>query len=75
MLGFKKKVMLRKEEDERLYVQLESIKEMLDYKRNLLAHSVDPSEDVLAEVKRAEVLYSLLLREARVRHERKPRMR
>ncbi|WP_054708377.1 YaaL family protein [Bacillus sp. JCM 19041] len=75
MLGFRKKRMLRKEEDDRLYIQMESIKERLDYTKRLVEHSVDPSEEILGEVKRVEMLYSLLLREARVRHVRKPKMR
>lgn len=71
MLGFRKKGVLRKEEEATLYEMLERQKESIDYQKKLLAHSVDPSEELLNQLKRAEALYSLLLREARVRHRRK----
>ncbi|WP_255301236.1 YaaL family protein [Bacillus sp. Marseille-P3800] len=71
MIGIRKKGMLWKEEDQRLYEYVDSLKEQLDYKRGLLDHSLDASDDMHAEVQRAEVLYSFLLREARIRYERK----
>lgn len=71
MLGFKKKGLQWKEEDERLYGHLDLLRERLDYKKKLLAHSIDVSDEMLIEVKRSEMLYSMLLREARIRHSRK----
>ncbi|GAF23860.1 MULTISPECIES: YaaL family protein [Shouchella] len=71
MIGKRKKGALRKEEDQRLYYYVDAMKEQLDYKRGLLEHSLDASEDMHFDVQRAEMLYSFLLREARVRHERK----
>ncbi|GAF15333.1 hypothetical protein JCM19046_4521 [Bacillus sp. JCM 19046] len=71
MLGFKKKGLQWKEENERLYGHLDLVRERLEYKKKLLNHSIDVSDEVLIEVKRSEMIYSLLLREARIRHNRK----
>ncbi|SDC72562.1 YaaL family protein [Shouchella lonarensis] len=70
MLQFKKRGRLRKEEDERLLEHMDMLKQMLDYKRGILAHSVVIPEEVCMQKKRDEALYSMLLREARTRHQR-----
>ncbi|MEN0641601.1 YaaL family protein [Alkalicoccobacillus gibsonii] len=71
---FRKKGKLRMEENERLLNHIEVTKERYDNQRQLLEHSVDPSEDVIARMKLTEAKYSFLLREARIRHARRDKL-
>ncbi|WP_059106122.1 YaaL family protein [Shouchella shacheensis] len=67
---FRKKGLLRKEEDARLVNDFNTLKAKVDSQRQLLAQSVDPSDDVIKQQKLTEALYSFLHKEARVRHAR-----
>ncbi|TWI52858.1 YaaL family protein [Halalkalibacter nanhaiisediminis] len=64
---FRKRQKLRKLENSQLLMQIEGHKHRLDSQKNLIAHSVDPSDDVLQRTNITEALYSFLLREARQR--------
>ncbi|MCM2676478.1 YaaL family protein [Shouchella plakortidis] len=68
---FRKKGKLRMEENERLLNHIEVTKERYDNQRQLIEHSVDPSEDVISRMKLTEAKYSFLIREARIRRARK----
>jgi hypothetical protein len=68
---FFKRKKLREDENNNLYWQLEVQKRKLDNQKELLKHSVDPSEDVLYRTKVTESIYSFLLREARISHRKK----
>lgn len=71
---FRKKGKLRREENERLFYIIETLKERYDLQRQLIEHSVDPSDDVILRMKLTEAKYSLLLREARIRNARMNRL-
>ena len=64
---FRRKGWLRHEHDERLLVQLESLKENWMIQKNIIEKSVEPSDEVLFELKLAESKYFFLLREAKTR--------
>jgi hypothetical protein len=64
---FRKKGKLRQEFDEKLLHQLESLKEDWMRQKRLIEKSIDPTEDVLNDLKIAESKYFFLLREAKQR--------
>ncbi len=64
---FKKKGRIRKAENRRLVDEIEHQKHLLMTQRELVAKSVDPSEDVLLKLKLTEAKYLFLLKEARIR--------
>lgn len=64
---FRRKGWLRNEHDERLLVQLESLKEHWMIQKSIIEKSVEPSDEVLFELKLAESKYFFLLREAKTR--------
>nr|WP_309101787.1 YaaL family protein [Fredinandcohnia onubensis] len=64
---FKKKGKLRQEYNQELFSQLEIAKKEWMRQKNLIEKSVDPSDDVLNELKVAETKYFFLLREAKRR--------
>jgi len=64
---FKKKGKLRQEYNQELFSQLELAKKEWMRQKNLIEKSVEPSDDVLNELKVAETKYFFLLREAKRR--------
>ncbi|MFS0865609.1 YaaL family protein [Fredinandcohnia sp. 179-A 10B2 NHS] len=64
---FKKKGWLRNEFDDKLLSQLETTKQEWMRQKNLIEKSVEPSDDVLNELKVAETKYFFLLKEAKNR--------
>ncbi|GAF67157.1 hypothetical protein BTS2_4066 [Bacillus sp. TS-2] len=71
---FRKKGKIRKEEDERLLIAIEQMKQKYDNHRHYLDHSFDPTDDSRNQMKLVESLYSFLIREARIRRVRKDRL-
>jgi hypothetical protein len=67
ILLFRRKGWLRKEFDEKLLIQLEELREQWIRQKNLVEKSMEPSEEVLIELKMAELKYLYLLREAKKR--------
>ncbi len=65
---FRRKGKLRRETDQKLWDSLNTLKE--DWMRNklLVEKSVDPSVDLLNDLKTSEAKYFYLVREAKVRH-------
>jgi hypothetical protein len=64
---FRRKGWLRNNHDEKLIDQLESLKEHWMVQKNIIEKSVEPSDEVLYELKLAESKYFFLLREAKTR--------
>ncbi|MCF6139615.1 YaaL family protein [Pseudalkalibacillus berkeleyi] len=64
---FRRKGRLRKEANERLLNAIESVRSEWLTKKELIENSVEPSEQVLYEVKLAKAKYFFLLKEAKVR--------
>ncbi|MHC0039601.1 YaaL family protein [Pseudoneobacillus sp. C159] len=64
---FRKKGWLRKEYDEKLLIQLETLKQHRQYQKNLLEKCLDPSNEVMMELKLIEAKYFFLLKEAKKR--------
>ncbi|MFC4324334.1 YaaL family protein [Litchfieldia salsa] len=64
---FRKKGKLRKEFDEILLHQVESLKDEWMRQKRLIEKSIDPAEDVLNDLRIAESKYFFLLREAKQR--------
>ncbi|MEH7387795.1 YaaL family protein [Bacillus sp. JJ1521] len=64
---FKKKGKLRKQFNQELFSQLEIAKKEWMRQKSLIEKSVEPSDDVLSELKVAETKYFFLLREAKRR--------
>ncbi|MDF0729001.1 YaaL family protein [Cytobacillus sp. S13-E01] len=64
---FRKKGWLRNEYDEKLLIQLEALKENWMQQKNIIERSVEPSDEVLFELKISETKYFFLLREAKMR--------
>ncbi|SDJ31668.1 YaaL family protein [Natribacillus halophilus] len=60
-----KKQKIRKKEEERLYQLISRQKEKCQRQEELLAKSIDPSDEVLTQMKMEEAKYRFLLREAR----------
>ncbi|TSB44647.1 YaaL family protein [Alkalicoccobacillus porphyridii] len=71
---FRKRGKLRREENDQLFYHIETLKERYDLQRQLIEHSVDPSDDVISRMKLSEAKYSFLLREARIRKARMNRL-
>ncbi|WP_018923324.1 YaaL family protein [Salsuginibacillus kocurii] len=69
-MRFRKK-RIRKKENERLLYYLKHLKAERERHHSFLAHSVDPTPDVMAQVKIIEAKYMFLLREARRRNKNK----
>ena len=65
---FRRKGWLRKEYDERLLQELVCLKQNWLAKKALIERCVDPSLELILEVKMAEVKYFSLFREAKARH-------
>ncbi|WP_261134757.1 YaaL family protein [Bacillus sp. Marseille-Q3570] len=65
---FSRKGRLRKEANERLLNSIEAIRTEWLTKKDLIENSVEPSEQVLYEVKLAKAKYFFLLREAKIRN-------
>lgn len=65
---FRRKGKLRRETDQKLWDALNTLKE--DWMRNklLVEKSIDPSVDLLNDLKTSEAKYFYLVREAKVRH-------
>lgn len=68
----KRKGYLRKQVKELLLEDLGYIKDDWIRQREIVEKSIDPSENVLYELKKAEVKYFFLLREAKVLFSDKP---
>ncbi len=64
---FKKKGKLRKEFSQELFSQLEIAKKEWMRQKSLIEKSIEPSDDILNELKVAETKYFFLLREAKRR--------
>ncbi|MGM7703819.1 YaaL family protein [Pseudalkalibacillus sp. Hm43] len=64
---FRRTGRLRKEANERLLKAIESVRSEWLTKKELIENSVEPSEQVLYEVKLAKAKYFFLLKEAKVR--------
>ncbi|WP_078543229.1 YaaL family protein [Litchfieldia alkalitelluris] len=64
---FRKKGKLRKDFDEKLLQQLEHLKEDWMKQKLLIEKSIDPSEEILNDLRLAESKYFFLLREAKQR--------
>ncbi|MED4802227.1 YaaL family protein [Bacillus atrophaeus] len=67
-MGFLRKKKLRKEFDEKLIEQLFKQKEEWGRQKRLVEKSVEPSAEVLNELKIAEAKYFFYLREAKQRN-------
>ncbi|WP_453992587.1 YaaL family protein [Bacillus nitroreducens] len=65
---FKKKGKLRKEFNEKLLSQLEAAKQEWMRQKSLIEKSVEPSDDIIKDLKVAETKYFFLLREAKRRN-------
>lgn len=64
---FRKTGRLRKEYDEKLVQSLEMLKQDWMNQKNIVEKSVDPSGEVIADLKMKEAKYFYLLREAKKR--------
>lgn len=64
---FSRKGRLRKTGDEHLLETLQQVKETWNYQKDLVERSLEPSEQVLYELKLAEAKYLFLLKEAKIR--------
>lgn len=67
-MGFLRKKTLRREFDEKLTEQLFKQKEEWNRQKKLVEKSLEPSAEVLHELKVAEAKYFFYLREAKQRH-------
>ncbi|WP_209125770.1 YaaL family protein [Alkalihalobacillus sp. BA299] len=68
---FKKKYRIRKDENEKLFLLIDEMKQKLTNQQLLVKKSVDPSPMVLNDLKITEAKYMFLLREARLRQTQK----
>ncbi|MCK6255098.1 YaaL family protein [Fictibacillus sp. WQ 8-8] len=64
---FSRKGRLRKAGDERLLETLQQVKSVWTHQKGLVERSVEPSEQVIYELKLAEAKYLFLLKEAKIR--------
>jgi hypothetical protein len=64
---FRRKGWLRKEYDEKLIHQLEAIKHSRQQQKSLLEKCLEPSDEVIWEMKLVEAKYFFLLKEAKQR--------
>ncbi|ATH93961.1 hypothetical protein ACH95_19335 [Bacillus glycinifermentans] len=67
-MGFLQKKKLRKEFDQKLMEQLMRQKEEWNRQKRLIENSLEPSPEVLHELKVAEAKYFFYLREAKKRY-------
>ena len=67
---FRKKKRLRNDFNESLIGDLEQLKRIWHNQKSLLERSVDPSEEVIAQAKLAELKYFYLFREVKRRNVR-----
>ncbi|OLP62989.1 hypothetical protein BACPU_35890 [Bacillus pumilus] len=67
-MGFLRRKSIRKEFDEKLIQQLFKQKEEWNRQKKLVANSVEPSQDILFELKLAQAKYFFYLREAKKRN-------
>ena len=67
---FRKKKRLRNDFNESLIGDLERLKQIWHNQKSLLERSVDPSEEVIAQAKLAELKYFYLFREVKRRNVR-----
>ncbi|MDO3662991.1 YaaL family protein [Bacillus sp. C28GYM-DRY-1] len=67
-MGFLRKKTLRREFDEKLIEQLFKQKEEWNRQKKLVEKSLEPSDEVLYELKIAEAKYFFYLREAKQRN-------
>lgn len=67
---FRKKKRLRNDYDEALIGELEKLKRNWHNQKSLLERSVDPSVEVIAQTRLAEVKYFYLFREVKRRNAR-----
>ncbi|GLF92576.1 YaaL family protein [Bacillus pumilus] len=67
-MGFLRRKSIRKEFDEKLIQQLFKQKEEWNRQKKLVANSVEPSLDILFELKLAQAKYFFYLREAKKRN-------
>ncbi|WP_096202858.1 YaaL family protein [Bacillus sp. FJAT-45350] len=68
---FKRRKRIRNLEDQQLMNLIDDLKVHLSNQQAIVSKSVDPSEEVLYEMKLTEAKYLFLLREARVRYNEK----
>lgn len=64
---FRRKGWLRKEYDEKLIVQLDHLKQNRHQQKKLLEKCLDPSDEVVLQLKLVEAKYFFLLKEAKKR--------
>jgi hypothetical protein len=64
---FRRKGKLREKENEWLLEYIELMKQRYNNQKQIIQHSVEPSDEVVFRAKLTESLYTFLLREARVR--------
>jgi hypothetical protein len=64
---FRRKGWLRKEYNEKLLIQLEKLKYSRYQQKKLLEKCLDPSDDVILQLKLEEAKYFFLLKEAKKR--------
>jgi hypothetical protein len=67
IMFFRRKGWLRKEYDEKLLDQLETIKQRRSQQKKLLEKCVEPSDDLILQVKLLEAKYFFLIKEAKIR--------
>jgi hypothetical protein len=67
MMFFRRKGWLRKEYDEKLLIQLDSIKQDRQQQKLLLEKCFEPSDEVILQMKLVEAKYFFLLKEAKNR--------
>jgi hypothetical protein len=65
---FKRKGWLRKEYDQKLLNQLDTLKQDWNQQKTLLEKSFDPSSEIIAQTKLAEAKYFFLFKEAKERN-------
>jgi hypothetical protein len=65
---FQRKGYLRKEFDEKLFIQLQHSRNDWSNQKSLVEKCLDPSADVISEARLAEVKYFFLLKEAKSRN-------
>lgn len=65
---FRKKDKLRSEFDQLLISQIKEIKAELTRQKDIVDKSVEPSEEILQELKALEAKYFFLLRQAKIRN-------
>ncbi|HLO12832.1 MAG TPA: YaaL family protein [Pseudoneobacillus sp.] len=67
MMFFRRKGWLRKEYDQKLLIQMEEVMQNRQQHKKLLEKCLDPSDDVIYQMKLNEAKYFFLLKEAKKR--------